>query len=73
MAVVLLVLGAVDPILRASLADHPVRALAGLLAVVLLGGGGLLMFYAGSIISPSLQFSTLVANLDIVPGPMLFS
>lgn len=71
MAVVLLVLGAVDPILRASLADHPVRALAGLLAVVLLGGGGLLMFYAGSIISPSLQFSTLVANLDIVPGPML--
>jgi hypothetical protein len=38
---------------------------------LLLAGFGLLMLFDGSIVGPSLQLSTLPANIDAVPGPML--
>lgn len=75
LAVVLLVLAAADPLLAARTADASgatvARGAAILAVLVLLLGVGLLLFFDGSIIGPSLQLFTLPANLDVVPGPML--
>jgi len=46
----------------------PLRLLAGVFGVVILISFGLLMFFGGAILSPSMQFFVVPANIDAVPG-----
>lgn len=70
--VTFVVLGAADGGLAAS---HrlggwsPVRVLGAVFLVVILIVVGLLMFFGGAIIAPSVQFFVIPANLNAIPGP----
>jgi hypothetical protein len=73
--VALFVLGWADPLLRKVDIEFPgahvARVGGAVVGIVLVSGFALLMFFGGSTQAPTLQFFTLPANLDIVPGPML--
>lgn len=69
--VAFLVLGAADDPLSGSHRDgawSPVRVLSMVVAVVLLVVFGMLMFFGGAIIAPSVQFFVVPANIDALPG-----
>lgn len=71
LAVGLFVLGGADAGLAASRAQDgwsPGRVLAGVFALVILIGAGLLMFFGGAILAPSMQFFVVPANLNLLPG-----
>lgn len=64
-------LGWSDPGMRSRLEGHagvPIRMLVGVGLVVLLICGGLLMFFGGAILAPSMQFFVVPANIDALPG-----
>ena len=66
-----LVLGAADVALAASRRRagwSPVRVLGGVFAVVILLAFGMLMFFGGAILAPTVQFFVIPANLDALPG-----
>ncbi|MCB0916151.1 MAG: hypothetical protein KDC23_10675 [Actinobacteria bacterium] len=69
--VAFLVLGTADAALAAS---HriggwsPVRVLGGVFGVVILIVFGLLMFFGGAVIAPTIQFFVVPANIDALPG-----
>jgi len=66
-----LVLGAADMALAASQRSagwSPVRVLGGVFAVVILLAFGMLMFFGGAILAPTVQFFVIPANLDALPG-----
>jgi len=69
--VAFLVLGTADTALAAS---HriggwsPVRVLGGVFGVVILIVFGLLMFFGGAVIAPTIQFFVVPANIDALPG-----
>ena len=69
--VAFLVLGTADAALAASnrIGDwSPVRVLGGVFLVVLLIVFGLLMFFGGAVVAPSVQFFVVPANIDALPG-----
>lgn len=70
----LLALGWADPVLRKVDVEFTgvqlARVWGAVAGIVLVSGFALLMFFGGSTQAPTLQFFTLPANLDIVPGPM---
>ena len=66
-----LVLGAADSALAAShkaAGWSPVRVLGGVFVVVILIAFGMLMFFGGAIVAPTVQFFVIPANLDALPG-----
>lgn len=71
LAVGFLVLGWADAGLAASHQRggwSPVRVLGGAFAIVILIAVGLLMFFGGAILAPSMQFFVVPANINAVPG-----
>lgn len=71
LAAALLLIGAVDPGLQACQlpgAGPTFRVLLGPLVVIALMSLGLLMFFGGAIIAPSMQFFVVPANVNLVPG-----
>lgn len=46
----------------------PLRVLGGVIGVVILIAFGLLMFFGGAILSPTMQFFVVPANIDALPG-----
>ncbi len=71
LVVAFIVLGRADPGLRAITDDQagvPARMLVGVGLVVLLICVGLLMFFGGAIVAPSMQFFVVPANIDALPG-----
>lgn len=71
LAVALLLIGAGDPGLRAAQAPGvgpAFRVLIGPLVAIVLMSLGLLMFFGGAIIAPSMQFFVVPANVNLVPG-----
>jgi|GEM_PF-2266012 len=70
-AVSIFVLGWVDSSLKASARAgrwSPVRVLVWVLVVLLLILIGLLMFFGGLVIAPSMEFFVVPANIDALPG-----
>jgi hypothetical protein len=70
-AVAFLVLGWVDAGLASSRTQagwSPLRVLGGVFGVVILIAFGLLMFFGGAILAPSMQFFVVPANIDALPG-----
>lgn len=66
-----LVLGAADSALAAShrsVGWSPVRVLGGVFIVVILIVFGMLMFFGGAILAPTVQFFVIPANIDALPG-----
>lgn len=74
LCVAFLVLGAADAALVASRGGggsggwSPVRLLAAVFAVVVLLVFGMLMFFGGAILAPTVQFFVVPANLNALPG-----
>ncbi|MBK6762815.1 MAG: hypothetical protein IPG68_05840 [Micrococcales bacterium] len=69
--VAFLVLGWSDPGMAAAGGDStgvPARMLVGVGLVVLLICTGLLMFFGGAVMAPSMQFFVVPANIDALPG-----
>lgn len=69
--VAFLVLGAADAALAASRAEggwSPVRLLGVVFAVVVLLVLGMLMFFGGAVLAPTVQFFVVPANLNALPG-----
>ena len=54
--------------LRGAGGWSPMVMLGGVIAIVVLIGFGQLMFFGGVTVAPSLQFFTVPANIDLVPG-----